>query len=53
MDVKFYENKVNLNWKAVLKSIIDVSEAFCLSLYNLHLLVDECDALFMLHGLSP
>ena len=33
MDVKFYENKVNLNWKAVLKSIIDVSKASCLSLY--------------------
>lgn len=29
MDVKFYENKVNLNWKAVLKSIIDVSPHSC------------------------
>ena len=29
MDVKFYENKVNLNWKAVLKSIIDVSPYSC------------------------
>lgn len=25
MDIKFYENKVNLNWKQVLKSIVDVS----------------------------
>ena len=25
MDIKFYENKVNLNWKHVLKSIVDVS----------------------------
>ncbi len=24
MDIKFYENKVNLNWKQVLKSIVDV-----------------------------
>ena len=26
MDVKFYENKVNLNWKQVLKSIVEVRE---------------------------
>ena len=24
MDIKFYENKLNLNWKQVLKSIVDV-----------------------------
>lgn len=37
MDIKFYENKVNLNWKAVLKSIIDVSDPLCawLGLANL------------------
>lgn len=28
MDIKFYENKVNLNWKQVLKSIVDDPEAF-------------------------
>ena len=27
MDVKFYENKVNLNWKQVLKSIVEVRGA--------------------------
>lgn len=24
MDVKFYENKINLNWKPILKSILEV-----------------------------
>eukprot|EP00891_Asterochloris_glomerata_P001119 jgi/Astpho2/1119/Aster-07668 len=28
MDVKFYENKVNLNWKQVLKSIVEDPEGF-------------------------
>ncbi|KAL3130646.1 hypothetical protein ABBQ38_008037 [Trebouxia sp. C0009 RCD-2024] len=28
MDIKFYENKVNLNWKQVLKSIVDDPEQF-------------------------
>ena len=32
MDIKFYENKVNLNWKTVLKSIIDVSTSRLLPL---------------------
>jgi nucleosome binding factor SPN SPT16 subunit len=24
MDIKFYENKINLNWKPILKSILEV-----------------------------
>lgn len=28
MDIKFYENKMNLNWKPILKSILDDPEAF-------------------------
>lgn len=46
MDIKFYENKVNLNWKQVLKSIVDVrlsgvchcsALAHCLSNCSVHL----------------
>ncbi len=28
MDIKFYENKINLNWKPILKSILEDPEGF-------------------------